>query len=164
MAFDGIIRVSSKYQSRYLSSEYDMKNISVVAGVIWNAGRFLAARRHGCRNGAGFWEFPGGKIEPGESKEAALSRELKEELGIVVQDFHFWKTEEHTYADYRVTLYFFHVTAYLNAPALIEGHDALAWVRPKKCGQYRFLPADTQILIELKQNYPFGPCRESEQL
>ena len=136
-----------------------MKNISVVAGIIWNAGRFLIARRHGCRNGIGFWEFPGGKIEPGESKEAALVRELKEELGIVVCDFYFWRSEIHTYTNYKVTLHFFHVTSYLNVPALIEGHDALAWVLPEECSRYRFLPADTQIITELKESSPFCPWR-----
>ena len=134
-----------------------MNNIDVVAGIIWKQGRFLAARRHGCKQGAGFWEFPGGKIEPGESKEEALTRELAEELGIVVQTARFWKSETHAYPDYTVNLHFFHVTAFRNAPVLLEGHDALAWVEPGKSGELEFLPADAQILIALTLDYPNGP-------
>ncbi len=131
-----------------------MKTIQVVAAIIWSNGRFLAARRHGCRQGSGFWEFPGGKIEPGESQEQALARELKEELGIIIQDFEFWKREQHDYADYTVLLYFFHVTKFLNSPMLIEGHDALAWVKPAGADELEFLPADTQVLEALKNLDP----------
>ena len=127
-----------------------MKTIQVVAAIIWQEGRFLAARRAGSRLGSGLWEFPGGKIEPGESQEQALARELKEELGIIVQEFEFWKQEEHKYADYTVVLYFFHVRKFLNSPILIEGHDALAWVLPGETDKLEFLPADAQILEELK--------------
>ena len=132
--------------------------IQVVAGVIWKDGRFLAARRYGCKLGAGFWEFPGGKIEPEETREQALVRELKEELGIIVQDFEYWKSEEHSYAEYTIVLHFFHVTGFLNVPVLVEGHDALAWVTPQEADEYKFLPADAQILFELKEKYPAGVC------
>ena len=127
-----------------------MKTIQVVAAIIWQEGRFLAARRCGARHGSGLWEFPGGKIEANETQEQALARELKEELGIIVQDFEFWKKEEHKYADYTVVLYFFHVRKFLNSPILIEGHDALAWVLPEETNKLEFLPADAQILEELK--------------
>ncbi|MBQ4132639.1 MAG: (deoxy)nucleoside triphosphate pyrophosphohydrolase [Desulfovibrionaceae bacterium] len=140
-----------------------MKTIEVAAGVIWNKGRFLAARRYGCRHGAGFWEFPGGKIEAGESAEQALRRELAEELGLSAVSFSFWKTEEHAYPDYKVVLHFFHVTAYRNHPALIEGHDALAWICPTDCSDYCFLPADTQILMELQRDYPNGPVEKEAE-
>ena len=133
-----------------------MKTIQVVAAIIWLNGRFLAARRHGCRQGSGLWEFPGGKIELGESQEQALARELKEELGIIIQDFEFWKREQHDYADYTVLLYFFHVTKFLNSPMLIEGHDALAWVKPAEADKLEFLPGDAQILEALKNLNPKG--------
>lgn len=128
-----------------------MTHVHVVAGIIWKAGCFLAARRCSGKSGAGFWEFPGGKIEAGESKEDALVRELKEELGIVAHRFCFWKEEAHEYPDYSVTLYFFHVLEYSNEPMLIEGHDALAWVKPGELGTVEFLAADAQILAELGQ-------------
>lgn len=127
-----------------------MKTIHVVAAIIWQDGRFLAARRSGSRPGSGLWEFPGGKIEQNESQEQALVRELQEELGIIVQEFEFWKKEEHSYSDYIVVLYFFHVRKFLNVPVLIEGHDALTWVLPSQTDDLDFLPADAQILAELK--------------
>ena len=131
-----------------------MQSIEVVAGIIWNKGRFLAARRYGCKHGSGFWEFPGGKIEPGESAAEALQRELEEELGLLAQEFCYWKSQTHQYAAYQVILHFFHVTGYQHYPALIEGHDALAWIRPEDCCQYPFLPADARILEEVQHDYP----------
>lgn len=133
-----------------------MTVLQVVAGVIWKEGLFLVARRTGCKYGSGLWEFPGGKIEPNETYEQALVRELKEELGIIVQEFTYWKNEEHNYDDYTVVLHFYHVTSYLKHPMLIEGHDALAWVSPEESKKFEFLTADAQILEELKYNYPNG--------
>ena len=107
-----------------------MRKIQVVAGIVWKDGCFLAARRSPGKRGEGFWEFPGGKIEPDETREQALARELKEELGIEVSDCEYWKSEEHSYAGYIIALHFYHVREFSNTPMMIEGHDALAWVSP----------------------------------
>ena len=139
-----------------------MRKIQVVAGIVWKDGCFLAARRSPGKRGEGFWEFPGGKIELDETREQALARELKEELGIEVSDCEYWKSEEHSYAGYIIALHFYHVREFSNTPMMIEGHDALAWVSPNDVGYLEFLPADAQILRELKEFYPAGPEKASK--
>ena len=74
--------------------------IEVVGGILWRGGSFLAAQRPEGHPQAGFWEFPGGKVEPGESLEAALARELAEELSLSVRNPRLWRTVEHDY-DFR---------------------------------------------------------------
>ena len=69
--------------------------IEVVGGILWRGGSFLAAQRPEGHPQAGFWEFPGGKVEPGESLEAALARELAEELSLSVRNPRLWRTVEH---------------------------------------------------------------------
>ena len=71
--------------------------IEVVGGILWRGGSFLAAQRPEGHPQAGFWEFPGGKVEPGESLEAALARELAEELSLSVRNPRLWRTVEHDY-------------------------------------------------------------------
>ena len=66
--------------------------IEVVGGILWRGGSFLAAQRPEGHPQAGFWEFPGGKVEPGESLEAALARELAEELSLSVRNPRLWRT------------------------------------------------------------------------
>lgn len=79
----------------------------VVAAIIWREGRYLAVRRPPGKAMAGMWEFPGGKIEAGESPRAALARELREELGLFPTCFAFWKEVYYVYPDHPVRLAFF---------------------------------------------------------
>ncbi|SEJ70734.1 NUDIX domain-containing protein [Paraburkholderia diazotrophica] len=89
-------------------------------------GRYLLAQRPAGKPYEGYWEFPGGKLEPGESVEAALARELHEELGIDVQSSHRWHVLEHDYPHAYVRLYFCKVTAWHGEPHGREG-QAFAW-------------------------------------
>jgi 8-oxo-dGTP diphosphatase len=89
-------------------------------------GRYLLAQRPQGKPYEGYWEFPGGKIEPGESVEAALGRELHEELGIDVKASERWRTLEHDYPHAYVRLFFCKVTHWNGTPAGREG-QALAW-------------------------------------
>lgn len=130
----------------------DLPLIDVAAGILWRGGRLLAAQRPGGKPLAGFWELPGGKLEAGESAEAALARELAEELGVTVRAARFWRLAEHAYPErgIRVRLHFFHVTEFDGEPVAREG-QALAWVTPQDAGGLPFLPADADIVRELQE-------------
>ncbi len=99
----------------------------VAAGIVFNEkGQVLLAQRPPGKTYSGHWEFPGGKLEPGETAQAALERELKEELGIEVQSCAYWKQLEHPYPKARVRLFFYKVYTWHGEPTGQEG-QALAW-------------------------------------
>jgi 8-oxo-dGTP diphosphatase len=103
------------------------KVTEVAVGVmVQNDGRYLLAQRPAGKPYEGYWEFPGGKLEAGESVEAALSRELHEELGIDVTSCALWRTLEHDYPHAYVRLFFCKVTEWRGEPLGREG-QAIAW-------------------------------------
>lgn len=120
----------------------------MVGGLLWRGDRFLAARRPPSSPQAGLWEFPGGKIEPGESPENALCRELEEELGVMVRAPRLWTVVEHQYPRRAVRLHVFHVDAFSGEPFPREG-QILRWVTPREAGALPFLPADRPLLTKL---------------
>ena len=130
-----------------------MRHIEVAAGIIWRDGQFLAAQRPSDKIQAGWWEFPGGKLEAGESPAAALGRELREELGITVRQASFWQIVEHVYAGrgFAVRLHFFHVTDFGGEPQPTEG-QVVRWVSPADAEALGFLPADADILRQLVES------------
>ena len=125
--------------------------IRVVAGVIWRGERFLAVRRPEGKAMAGFWEFPGGKVEPGESLEAALARELAEELGLVALDIRHWRDVTHSYPHLTVHLSFFHIRDFKGVPRPLEG-QGLRWLAPVEASSLDFLEADREIVARLAQS------------
>ena len=123
--------------------------VHVLAGVITDAaGRVLLARRTEGRDLAGFWEFPGGKREPGESPEAALARELREELGIEVQVGAPVIAVPQAYPHKRLRLDVRFVHDWDGTPKGHEG-QALAWVPPDKLPGYAMPPADRPVVAAL---------------
>ena len=121
----------------------------VAAAVVVRAdGRVLLAQRPAGKAYAGYWEFPGGKLEPGESPRDALARELVEELGIVVRRAAPWIVQEHVYPHAHVELHFFRVFAFDGEPV---GHDgqAFSWQRPGAFEVAPLLPANTRVLSAL---------------
>jgi 8-oxo-dGTP diphosphatase len=124
--------------------------VDVVCGVIWSRdGRYLLAQRPKGRIWDGYWEFPGGKIEPGETAAAAIARELEEELGVAVTRADPWLLKVFDYPHARVRLHFFHIREWSGEPACLEG-QALYWQTPGAvCEVGPLLPANAPILRAL---------------
>jgi 8-oxo-dGTP diphosphatase len=125
-----------------------MKTIEVVAGVITDGGRFFATQR-GYGDYKDGWEFPGGKVEPGESPEQALVRELKEELAVEVKVGERICTVEYDYPKFHLTMHCFFCTLPAGCrPTLLE-HEAARWLDRESLGSVNWLPADVEVVKHL---------------
>ena len=124
-----------------------MKTIEVVAGVITDGGRFFATQR-GYGDQKGGWEFPGGKMEPGETPEQALVRELKEELDIEVNVGEKICTVEYDYPKFHLTMHCFWATIASGAIKLLEHEDA-KWLDRESIRSVDWLPADIEVVNQL---------------
>ena len=123
----------------------------VVAGVIGDAqGRLLLARRHAGTDMAGLWEFPGGKVEPGETPQAALARELQEELGIAVRVGAPLIAVPQAMPHKRIVLDVYRIDGYTGTPVGVEG-QALAWVAPDALAGYPMPPADRPVVAAINE-------------
>lgn len=122
----------------------------VVAALVTNHhGEVLLTQRRDDQDHPLLWEFPGGKIEPGEAPEAALARELREELGVAAHIGGIWEVLFHRYPRYDV--YILVYRAQLDAgeaPRAVEVKD-FAWVAPAELGRYAILPADAPLVARL---------------
>jgi 8-oxo-dGTP diphosphatase len=123
---------------------------------LWKGDRYLAVQRPEGKIMAGFWEFPGGKLEPGEEPLAALRRELAEELGVLCEAASFWRTISHSYAHGRVRLHVFHVQAFAGEPRALE-NQRLLWIDPADGPAMNFLPADLPLVRDLQRQRPALP-------
>ena len=120
----------------------------VTAAVLRRGDRVLIARRPPGSRQAGKWEFPGGKIEAGESAPDCLRRELREELGLDVEIGRFLGDVAHAYEWGEIRLLFFEARDTGGEPAL-RAHDRVAWVTPAEMGDYDFAPADLPMVRRL---------------
>jgi 8-oxo-dGTP diphosphatase len=130
--------------------------VRVAAAVIVRPdGRVLLAQRPIGKAYAGYWEFPGGKLEPGETPRHALDRELSEELGLAVRRAAPWIVQRYRYPHAHVELHFFRVFEWEGEPV---GHDgqAFAWQRPEKFDVEPLLPANTFVLRGLLLPAAYG--------
>jgi 8-oxo-dGTP diphosphatase len=124
-----------------------MTTVVVAAAVIERAGRFLLTRRQRGVHLEGFWEFPGGKCEPGETHSACLIREIREELGVDAAIGDELLTTLHEYADRRVELHFLRCSIE-STPTPQLGQD-MRWVARDELALLEFPPADTELIALL---------------
>jgi len=123
--------------------------LDVAVAVLQRAdGRVLLAQRPAGKPWEGYWEFPGGKIEPGEAVEQALARELHEELGVDPDRVYPWVTQEYAYPEKRVRLHFYRVRAWHGQLHGREGQD-MSWENPAAVNIGPLLPANDKVLRAL---------------
>lgn len=128
------------------------KPVDVVAALIWEKDKFLICQRPANKTRGLLWEFVGGKVEPGETKQQALMRECMEELAIQVDVKETFMETLHEYPDMLIRLTLFHCMIPEGFPQALE-HNDLAWIHPSQTDNYDFCPADTDILKEIKRVY-----------
>ncbi len=121
----------------------------VVAALIWQKDRFLICQRPATKARPLLWEFVGGKVEPGETKQQALIRECREELAITLSVGDRFMEVVHAYPDLTIHLTLFHATILEGVPQMLE-HNDIRWITAAEIGQYEFCPADQTILKKLQ--------------
>lgn len=128
-----------------------MQTRHVSAAIIYRDGRVLAARRAAGKDQAGLWELPGGKVEPGETPEQALRREIAEELGCEVRLAWLYDTVEHDYPDFHLTMdcYVCSLAPGSEPAADPTVHEELRWLSQDELTDVAWLPADTALAASL---------------
>lgn len=124
--------------------------IEVVAALIWDKNRFLICQRAAGKARGLLWEFVGGKVEKGETKEQALIRECKEELGIEISVGDIFMDVVHEYPDINVHLTLYNAQITAGVPIMME-HNDIKWIGVEEIPAYSFCPADEQILEVIKR-------------
>ena len=122
----------------------------VVAALIWNQKRFMICQRPTHKARGLLWEFVGGKVEPGETREQALIRECQEELAVTLDVGEAFLDVTHAYPDLTVHLTLFHAALREGVPRKLE-HEDILWINVDEIDQYAFCPADVEILRRLKE-------------
>ena len=120
----------------------------VVAALIWQGNKFMICQRPANKARGLLWEFVGGKVEPGETKEQALIRECKEELNVILSVGDVFMDVVHEYPDLTVHLTLFNATIAKGEPQKIE-HNDIQWITPREISNYNFCPADEEILKKI---------------
>lgn len=121
----------------------------VVAAMIWDKNKFMICQRPAHKARGMLWEFVGGKIEPGETKEQALVRECQEELAITLSVGDVFMDVVHEYPDTTVHLTLFNAAIAEGTPQKLE-HNDIRWITVDEIPQYNFCPADKTILRRIK--------------
>ena len=124
----------------------------VVAALIWDGDKFMICQRPANKARALLWEFVGGKVESGETKEQALIRECQEELAVTLSVGDVFMDIVHEYPDITVHLTLFNATIAEGEPQKLE-HNDIKWITPSEISNYEFCPADEEILARICEVY-----------
>ena len=124
--------------------------VEVVAALIVKDGRFMICQRPANKKRALLWEFVGGKVERGETKEQALIRECREELGVTVRPGALFCEVDHDYPDISVRLSVYYADIVEGEPQKLE-HEDIRWITTCEIPLYEFCPADKDILEKIKK-------------
>ena len=124
-----------------------MKKIEVVAAILHRDGACFATQR-GYGEFESMWEFPGGKIEPGESREVALKREIQEELGVDIAIENLLCTTEYDYPSFHLTMHCY-LCSIASGEIELREHKSARWLRPEELGSVEWLPADKDVISRL---------------
>ena len=124
----------------------------VVAALIWQDDKFMICQRPAHKSRGLLWEFVGGKVETGETKEQALIRECKEELDILLSVGDIFMEVTHEYPDITVHLTLFKASIAWGEPQKLE-HNDIKWIAPSEIPNYEFCPADEEILAKICEVY-----------
>ena len=122
----------------------------VVAAMIWDQNKFIICQRPANKARGMLWEFVGGKVEPGETKEQALIRECREELAITLSVGDVFMEVDHVYPDLTIHLTLFNAAIASGTPQKLE-HNDIRWITVEEIAQYEFCPADETILRRLTE-------------
>ena len=125
-----------------------MKITEVVAALIWQSDKFMICQRPAHKARGLLWEFVGGKVESGETKEQALIRECQEELAVTLSVGDVFMDVIHEYPDLTVHLTLFNATIAEGEPVMLE-HNDIRWITASEIPNYEFCPADEEILTRI---------------
>jgi 8-oxo-dGTP diphosphatase len=129
-----------------------MKNVQVVAALIFHQGKLFATQR-GYGPWRDYWELPGGKIEPGETPQEALEREIREELDTRISVGAHVCNVEYDYPEFHLSMQCFRCEILQGELKLLE-HEAARWLEKNELRDVRWLPADEAILAKIEENWP----------
>lgn len=127
------------------------KVVEVVAALIWDKDRFMICQRPAHKARGLLWEFVGGKVETGETKENALIRECREELAVELSVGDVFMSVTHAYPDMRIQLTLFNASIKKGVPQKIE-HKEIRWITKEEIPQYDFCPADEAVLNRIQNS------------
>ena len=129
--------------------------VEVVAALLWKDGKFMICKRPPHKARGLLWEFVGGKVESGETREEALIRECREELDVTLEVGELFFEVVHEYPDITVHLSVFLAGIAEGEPKMLE-HVAIGWITPEEIPDYEFCPADESILEKIRLVYGKG--------
>ena len=134
--------------------------VEVVAALIWDGDRFMICQRPAHKARGLLWEFVGGKVESGETKEQALIRECREELDVLLSVGDVFMDVVHKYPDLTVHLTLFNATIAKGEPQKLE-HNDIQWITPDDITNYEFCPADEEILKAIQKETDIATLEEA---